>query len=93
MLQRFYRLKDAPRYLGMDRHRFNAVVRPHLTEIPIGVQGIAFDRLEIDACADSYKARFGMRRVPVTEEEPRATRVDWNKSASEIVAQLRGSRD
>jgi len=26
---RIIRFKDAPRYLGMDRNRFNAEVRPH----------------------------------------------------------------
>lgn len=46
---RLIRLRDAPAYLGMDRNRFNAEVRPCLTEIPIGKQGIAFDRLELDA--------------------------------------------
>src|SRR5262249_31853006 len=43
----------------MDRNRFNAEVRPSLTEIPIGTQGIAFDRLELDAWADEYKGRNG----------------------------------
>ena len=56
---RFVRLKDAPRYLGMDRNRFSAEVRPLLTTIPIGEQGIAFDRLELDAWADEYKACNG----------------------------------
>ena len=46
---RIIRLRDAPAYLGMDRNLFNAEVRPFLTEIPIGVQGIGFDRLELDA--------------------------------------------
>ncbi len=46
---RLLRFRDAPRYLGMDRNRFNAEVRPQLTQIPIGRQGIAFDRLELDA--------------------------------------------
>ena len=46
-------------YLGMDRNRFNAEVRPHLTEIPIGMQGIGFDRLELDAWVDDYIARNG----------------------------------
>lgn len=59
MLCRLYRLRDAPRYLGIDRNRFNADVRPYLTEIPIGNQGIAFDRLELDAWADQYKAVRG----------------------------------
>jgi hypothetical protein len=56
---RLIRFRDAPFYLGMDRNRFNAEVRKHLTEIPIGSQGIAFDRLELDAWVDQYKSRNG----------------------------------
>lgn len=52
---RFIRLRDAPEYLGMDKNRFGAEVRQNLTEIPIGKQGIAFDRLDLDAWADDYK--------------------------------------
>jgi hypothetical protein len=37
VLPRLLRFRDAPGYLGMDRNRFNAEVRPGLTEIPIGV--------------------------------------------------------
>jgi hypothetical protein len=59
LIPRLIRLRDAPRYLGMDRNRFNAEVRPFLTEIPIGAQGIAFDRLELDRWADEYIARNG----------------------------------
>jgi hypothetical protein len=59
LLPRLLRFRDAPFYLGMDRNRFNAEVRPQLTEIPIGEQGIAFDRLELDAWAEEYKARNG----------------------------------
>jgi hypothetical protein len=54
---RFFRLRDAPAYLGMDVNRFNAEVRPFLSEIPIGRQGVAFDRLELDAWADDYGSR------------------------------------
>ncbi len=43
----------------MDRNRFNAEVRPQLTEIPIGEQGVAFDRLDLDAWVDEYKSRNG----------------------------------
>ena len=39
-LPRLLRLRDAPFYLGMDRNRFNAEVRPQVTEIRIGEQGI-----------------------------------------------------
>jgi hypothetical protein len=43
----------------MDRNRFNAEVRPYLTEVPIGKQGIGFDRLELDAWFEDYKSRNG----------------------------------
>ncbi len=66
MLRRYYRLRDAPTYLGMDRNRFNSDVRPYLTEIPIGSQGLAFDRLELDAWADHYRAVRG--RPPEKED-------------------------
>ena len=49
ILPRLIRFRDAPVYLGMDKNRFNREVRHQLTEIPIGKQGIAFDRLEMDA--------------------------------------------
>src|SRR6056297_33148 len=58
-LPRFLRLRDAPAYLGMDKNRFNREVRRYLTQIPIGKQGIAFDRLELDAWADDYRNRCG----------------------------------
>ena len=56
---RLLRCRDAPFYLGMDKNRFNKEVRPYLTEIRIGVQGIAFDRLDLDAWIDEYKSRAG----------------------------------
>ena len=43
----------------MDRNRFNNLVRPDLIEIPIGTQGIVFDRLDLDAWIDQYKQRSG----------------------------------
>ena len=59
MTPRLIRLRDAPRYLGMDRNRFNLEVRPLLREVPIGAQGVAFDRVDLDAWADDYIARNG----------------------------------
>ncbi len=59
MIPRLIRFRDAPAYLGMDRNRFNREVRPYLTEIPIGEQGVAFDRLDLDTWADEYKSRNG----------------------------------
>ena len=43
----------------MDRNRFNSEVCPYLVEICIGEQGIAFDRLDLDAWVDQYKTRNG----------------------------------
>ena len=59
LIPRFIRFRDAPLFLGMDRNRFNAEVRPYLTKIPIGKRGIAFDRLELDAWVEDYKSRNG----------------------------------
>ena len=59
VLPRLIRQRDAPGYLGMDPNRFNAEVRPYLVEIPIGKQGVAFDRLDLDAWVDQYKDRNG----------------------------------
>jgi hypothetical protein len=56
---RIIRFRDAPFYLGMDRNRFNVEVRPYVTEVPIGKQGVGFDRLELDAWLDNYIARNG----------------------------------
>ncbi len=64
---RLLRLRDAPFYLGMDRNRFNCSVRPHITEIPIGEQGVAFDRLELDDWVDQYKSRNGRPGQPKGE--------------------------
>jgi len=56
---RFIRLRDAPHYLGMDKNRFKREVRPYVTVIRIGRQGIAFDRIDLDAWADEHKSRNG----------------------------------
>lgn len=70
LLPRLVRLRDAPAYLGMDRNRFNRDVRLHLTRIPIGQQGIAFDRLELDAWVEDYISRNGRRpKAPKLEDD------------------------
>ena len=71
---RIIRLKDAPRYLGMNRNLFNKEVRPGLVTVPIGQQGIGFDRLDLDAWVDAYKQRNGapgsMRGISKCEIPP-----------------------
>ena len=51
---RFIRAMNAPAYLGMCREEFKNTVRPHVREFPIGKQGVAFDRHELDQWADAY---------------------------------------
>ena len=63
---RLIRFRDAPRYLG-NRNRFNTDVRPYLVEIRIGKQGVAFDRLEMDAWVDQYISRNGCPAEPSGE--------------------------
>lgn len=59
LIPRLIRHRDAPGYLAMDRNRFDAEVRPHLVEVPIGIRGVGFDRLELDSWADAYIAARG----------------------------------
>ena len=74
-LPRFIRLRDAPSYLGMDKNRFNREVRPAMTVINIGKQGIAFDRLDLDAWAEEYKSRNG--RPAVERSKP------WDEASND----------
>jgi predicted DNA-binding transcriptional regulator AlpA len=59
ILPRIIRMRDAPFYLGVNKNYFNSEIRAYLTEIKIGVQGIAFDRLELDAWVDQYIQQVG----------------------------------
>ena len=56
---RLIRLRDAADYLGMDKNRFNSEVRPYVTEIPVGTQGVGFDRLDLDQWFEGYKMLCG----------------------------------
>ena len=72
---RIIRMRDAPRYLGMHRDLFNQLVRPFVTEIRLGKQGIGFDRIELDNWFEHYKARSGRpaeshdRRLDIWDEK------------------------
>lgn len=75
ILPRLIRLRDIPHYLGMDPNRFNAEVRPYLIEIPIGKQGIAFDRIDLDAWVDEYKNRYGRpAKIKWSQEGPESSK-------------------
>jgi hypothetical protein len=75
LLLRFVRFRDAPGFFGMDKNRLNREVRPLLTEIRIGIQGRAFDRLEMEASAEDYRSRNG--RPAAARSKP------WDKTEGE----------
>ena len=81
LIPRLIRLRDAPHYVGMDRNRFNKDVRPYLTEIPLGKQAVAFDRLELDAWVEDYIECNGRR--------PKASKLE--DDACQNVTRCRGS--
>jgi hypothetical protein len=84
---RLVRLRDAPSYLGMDRNRFNREVRPFLTTIPIGRQGIAFDRLELDAWVDDYVSCNGRRpKASLPEDDTCQNVTECRGSAKKAVS-------
>ena len=57
MEQRLIRLKDAPKYLAMNKNWFNQEVRPHIPEMRLSKQAVAFDKLDLDAWVDQTKHR------------------------------------
>ena len=59
ILPRVIRAKHAPAYLGMCRDVFRREVKPFVTQVPIGSQGIGYDRLELDAWWEHYKESNG----------------------------------
>lgn len=56
---RIIRAGQAPTYCGMGRELFAEQIRPFVSEIEMGKQGIGFDRLELDAALDEYISRRG----------------------------------
>jgi hypothetical protein len=82
-MPRVLRLRDAPRYLGMNRNLFNSDVRPFLSEVRIGRQGVAFDRLELDAWWEQYQSRNG--RPAARRNKP------WDKRKDGYPASSKGA--
>ncbi|MGY2199087.1 hypothetical protein [Pseudomonas gingeri] len=67
---RFIRFGDAPGYLGMCKDEFNKTVRPCVREFPIGKQGIAFDRHELDEWADAYIEAKAIEKAANQDNNP-----------------------
>ena len=68
VLPRLIRAGAAPGYLGMCRAEFNSTARPHLTEVRIGKQGVAFCRYELDAFADEY-IKKNLKKKPAQDND------------------------
>ena len=60
---RFIRKRDAPSYLGMCEREFVRTVEPRIVAVPIGQQGVAYDRYDLDEIADQLKAERGYRKI------------------------------
>ncbi len=56
---RVIRASDAPRYLGLDKNKFNKIVRPYITAVPLGPHSVGYDRLDLDRWWEEYKSRHG----------------------------------
>ncbi len=78
------RLKDAPRYLGMNKNRFNKDIKPIMPIVRIGARGIGFDRLDLDQWVEDTKQR---NECPVL---PRRT--VWDKKAKKCQAWSNGAK-
>ncbi|BAV74153.1 putative prophage [Pseudomonas chlororaphis subsp. aurantiaca] len=85
---RFIRFGDAPGYLGMCKDEFNKTVRPNVREFPIGKQGVAFDRHELDEWADSYIAAKAIEKAANQDNNrPRSERqgaTQWREKRSPV---------
>lgn len=84
MLRRLYRRRDAAAYLGASVYTFDRLIRPYLTQIPIGEKGVAFDRIELDAWADHHKVANG--RPPIQENQ------SWGTFESSVRRHLKTPR-
>lgn len=79
---RLLRMRDAPEYLGMSERVFNQIVRPNVREVVIGVQGVAFDREELDQWADTFMEENAVEK---SERVDRSTRLDEPKQKHRAV--------
>ena len=93
ILPRLIRKRDAPAYLGMDEREFNKSVEPRVVAVPIGSQGVAFDRLDLDEWVKDYKASCGYlkidgQKIPMQTGDRKSEPVD--KQAKESTWQQKG---
>jgi len=66
-------MKQAPSYVGMCAKEFNATVRPHIKEVAIGKQGVAFDRYELDEWVSKYMAERAVDKPTLNAQHLRCS--------------------
>ena len=69
ILPRFMRAGEAPEYLSMNLALFNEIVRPYVSEFPLGERGVGFDRLELDEWASSYVEAKAIDKKGASEQQ------------------------
>lgn len=67
-IPRVLRAKDAPAYLGMDRNKFNKIVKPKLVSVKFGSHSVAYDRLDLDAWWEQYKSCYGQPGADISKK-------------------------
>lgn len=56
---RVLRPRQTHRLLGMGRTMFNTLVRPNVSQLPLGERGIGFDKEELDRWLEEYSRYRG----------------------------------
>ncbi len=67
ILPRVIRASDAPAYLGIDKNKFNKIVKPSLVAVHLGEHSIGYDRLDLDRWWEDYKCRYGRSNAEQSE--------------------------
>ena len=86
-LVRSIKASQAHQYLGMNRHRFDQLVRPCLVKISLGKKGAVYDRLDLDAWFEQYKSCNGR---PAGEPTMRGKK-PWDENERPVSISVRGS--
>ena len=87
LLPRVIRASDAPAYLGIDKNKFNKIVKPSLVSVRLGEHSIAYDRLDLDCWWEDYKHRYGRSNAEQSEGDFQI----WPKESSQGSSSVKAS--
>ena len=100
MQPRVIRMKEAPTYLGMCTRVFNELVRPFVREFRIGVQGIGFDREDLDRWLCDYLEKSAIDKTNERADDNKCSGVrrgetvggkSWREKKSAVYMKETGS--